>query len=755
MVRLTFLIIIGIYTFSVPLLAQTQKNLEHLKTFARLYGYVRYFHPSNEAVEVDWEQMAIYGAHQARQAADKEALHQNLQALFAPVAPTLIIYPAAVSAEFIPDPLIPPDTSNYRTVAWQHLGVHLGRQSNIYKSRRTGQSEKKPSPTFGTLGNSMEITQYQGNDVKLVASVKMAAEAEGSGHLWLREERGAQPGFALNMEDHPITDTVWQTYEVIGTLAPDATSLGFGCSLRGEGKLWVDGFQLYTKNPRAKSWKLIPLPNADFEEDAPNRPPKNWFAESRKYAFLVTDSVADQGSQSVQIFTESPSRHGLLFPQYPKVGEVYQQEIGSGLASIVPLALYGNDEHTYPPKEEDAFNAFIKMLDNQMPDMISGANLDVRLGSIIIAWNVFQHFYPYFDVVAVDWDGALEEAFRDAYQDSSSTDFLQTLRVLIAKLEDGHGQVYLAGDRSETYFPSVMWEWIEDSLVITDTGQEGLYVGDVVTSIQGQSPKMYFDSLYETISFPSLGWRDYQARASSLWGSYQSTLTLGINSSSKIVLTRDVQAQYYYPHLLNGGRDTSLQELEKGIYYVNVSVASMNDIEKEIEVLQKAKSIIFDLRGYPNRNHEIISHLLTSPDTSTAWMQVPQIIYPDQQNMVGYENDGWAMKPHEPSLDAKIIFITDGRAISYAESFMSFIEHYDLATIVGQPTAGTNGNVNAITLPGGYHIYWTGMKVRKHDGSQHHGVGILPDVYVEKTMAGVRAGRDEFLEKALEIARLE
>jgi C-terminal processing protease CtpA/Prc len=44
------------------------------------------------------------------------------------------------------------------------------------------------------------------------------------------------------------------------------------------------------------------------------------------------------------------------------------------------------------------------------------------------------------------------------------------------------------------------------------------------------------------------------------------------------------------------------------------------------------------------------------------------------------------------------------------------------------------------------------MKVLKHDGSRHHGVGILPDVYVNRTIKGVRENRDEFLEKALEIA---
>jgi C-terminal processing protease CtpA/Prc len=54
-------------------------------------------------------------------------------------------------------------------------------------------------------------------------------------------------------------------------------------------------------------------------------------------------------------------------------------------------------------------------------------------------------------------------------------------------------------------------------------------------------------------------------------------------------------------------------------------------------------------------------------------------------------------------------------------------------------------------LPGGYRIIWTGMKVLKHDGSQHHLIGIKPTVPVSRTIQGVMAGKDEFLEKAIAI----
>ncbi len=69
-----------------------------------------------------------------------------------------------------------------------------------------------------------------------------------------------------------------------------------------------------------------------------------------------------------------------------------------------------------------------------------------------------------------------------------------------------------------------------------------------------------------------------------------------------------------------------------------------------------------------------------------------------------------------------------------------------------KPTAGTNGNVNpCFSIPGSYTITWTGMKVLKHDGSQHHGVGIQPTVPVSRTRAGIAAGRDEMIECAIEL----
>ena len=118
---------------------------------------------------------------------------------------------------------------------------------------------------------------------------------------------------------------------------------------------------------------------------------------------------------------------------------------------------------------------------------------------------------------------------------------------------------------------------------------------------------------------------------------------------------------------------------------------------------------------------------------------------------MAFEFSNWPVLPASPRIRARTAFLIDGRAISYAETWLGMVEHYRLAELVGEPTAGTNGNITTQHLPGGYDVTFTGMKVLKHDGTRHHGVGILPTVPVSPTLAGVVAGRDEQLEKAIDV----
>src|SRR5690625_875593 len=68
--------------------SQEEKNL---MAFTKLYGYVKYFHPSDEAREIDWDKLAVLGVKKVKKANTDKELKKALEALFLPIAPTMKI----------------------------------------------------------------------------------------------------------------------------------------------------------------------------------------------------------------------------------------------------------------------------------------------------------------------------------------------------------------------------------------------------------------------------------------------------------------------------------------------------------------------------------------------------------------------------------------------------------------------------------------------------------------------------------------
>ena len=94
--------------------------------------------------------------------------------------------------------------------------------------------------------------------------------------------------------------------------------------------------------------------------------------------------------------------------------------------------------------------------------------------------------------------------------------------------------------------------------------------------------------------------------------------------------------------------------------------------------------------------------------------------------------------------------LIDDRARSQAEHTGLFFEAACDTTFVGTHTAGANGDVTNLSLPGGIFVYFTGHDVRHADGRQLQRVGLVPQIEVAPTIQGIRDGRDEVLEVAVE-----
>src|SRR5436309_3536680 len=105
---------------------------------------------------------------------------------------------------------------------------------------------------------------------------------------------------------------------------------------------------------------------------------------------------------------------------------------------------------------------------------------------VAAGWGVFQHFYPYMDLVGADWPGALSRALTSAAVDPDEASYVRTLRRLLVELEDGHARVLPVTLPVRFAFT---WDWIEGQLVITSVeagATHGMVAGDRILTINGR-----------------------------------------------------------------------------------------------------------------------------------------------------------------------------------------------------------------------------------------------------------------------------
>lgn len=665
---------------------------------------------------------------------------------------------------------------------------------------------------FGNLMQSVNATRFRGKRVVFRAAVRYDSGTEpGQAQLWMRVDRpNGQMGFFDNMAARPITTPSWAFYQIVGEVASDAESVNVGLILAGGGKAWIDAASLEEDapvvEPRALTvqglanlvafGKLYGYIRHFYPSDAVEQADWNGWAMAGVAAMEDARDSAELAARletffkplapTVQIFEtgkapakidphQSGSDEGIYTVKWLNSGfgggvtdpsqNIYRStrvftpkakddlvpatpfaaDLGAGVSCRVPLALYATSNaalpHTVRPKTPEGVR-----------ESPTGDDRTTRLADVIIAWNVYEHFYPYFDVTKSDWPSVLSESLSKAATDKNARVFLDTLRRMAASANDGHGYV---GHRSDDAFagPPLLAEWVEGKFVVTTVGKDAgrIAIGDEILSIDGKEVGALWKASEPLIPGATEQWRRFRGQTVLLNGSDGSTLELeikhGAAPSTKVTLKRSVSYQ------LKEKRPKPIQEMKDGIWYVDLDGTRIDAQEytKALKDLQSAQGIVFDMRGYPNDvATDVIRRITTKPVTSALW-NIPLVSTPDHRDMKFTVSRWPLMEPAVPRFRGKIAFITDGRAISYAETIMGIVEYYKLGAIVGEPTAGTNGNVNPFSLPGDYTVVFTGMKVLKHDGSQHHGIGILPTVPVHRTIAGVAAGKDELLEKAIAV----
>lgn len=146
------------------------QEVKNLKTFAKLYGYVKYFHPSDEAYSIDWDLFAIHGAKQVEKAKNTQELKVILNELFLPLAPTLQLGEVGDSLTFDIASITPEDTTGLMDISWQHLGAGFKVRESAYWSMRVNRNIEFLSTTWPTaVVKKINAAPYRGKEFKIQA----------------------------------------------------------------------------------------------------------------------------------------------------------------------------------------------------------------------------------------------------------------------------------------------------------------------------------------------------------------------------------------------------------------------------------------------------------------------------------------------------------------------------------------------------------------------------------------------------------
>ena len=386
-------------------------------------------------------------------------------------------------------------------------------------------------------------------------------------------------------------------------------------------------------------------------------------------------------------------------------------------------------------------------------------------------WNMVQYFYPNRDIMADApatspnyWDSVLEESIPSIALAQDSLTYQQELMRFIAKINDTHANLWsslAARPPIGSCQLPVDVRFVEGRpLVIrhisaTAGPSSGLLPGDLIEQLDGvpiddllkQWGPLYADS-NEAARLRDIG--QYMTRGPCGAAAVvvrRGESSLNLTSSRVPISSLDFSASY--THDLPGD---AFQMISDQIAYLKLSSVQAAKSASYIRAAAGTKGLIIDIRNYPSEFVVFtLGRLLVSEPTDFV-----RFTYGDVTNPGAFHwGQPFRLTPQQPHYRGKVVILVDEVTQSQAEYTTMAFRTAPLATVIGSTTAGADGNVSMVPLPGGFISYISGIGVFYPDKWPTQRVGIIPDIEVRPTIEGIRAGRDELLERAIQVVSPE
>lgn len=650
---------------------------------------------------------------------------------------------------------------------------------------------------------------YEGKSIRLSGFIKTENVTEGYAGLWIRID--PQIGFD-NMSNRGVAGTTdWAPFEITLPLKPKETEqIVLGGLLVGKGKMWLDDLKITIDgmelgDPKIKTFQkeifaaqadkafddgskiTFPTLNQDlihnlellgkvwglmkYHHPEIAKGKYNWDYEL--FRFLPAYIKVTDKQQRDHLLVNWIKKYGLLSAcktckatpsdavLKPDLTWINDAGLSANLKSQL-TDLYHNrnqGKNYYIALEPGVGNPNFS---NERPYLeMTNPDAGFRLLSLYRYWNMINYFSPYRHLTDKKWATVMKEYIPKFLNAKNKLSYELTAAQLIGEVNDTHANLWGGREKSNalrgTKFAAFKVEFVEKQLVVVDyfnpefSGFSKVKIGDVITHVNGKTINSLVDSLrpYYPASNSAARLRDMSI---DLLRSPNNTISLNYLSDGQ---KRQVNVPTYERkdlHMYHWYKVDSSQKCYKllpgNIGYITLANIKEEDISEIKKTFKETKGIIIDIRNYPNTfvPFSLGSYFVDEPTSFVKFTTGN----PDNPGEFVFLEGPKITSDHN-SYKGKLVILVNENSQSQAEYTAMAFHAVKNATIVGSTTAGADGNVSTIFLPGGLKTMISGIGIYYPNGKETQRVGIVPEIVVKPTIKGILNGKDEVLERAIKV----
>lgn len=476
-------------------------------------------------------------------------------------------------------------------------------------------------------------------------------------------------------------------------------------------------------------------------------------------------------------------RHTPLLKK--QLTDLTNQINNTGTHQYVPEVFYEGDLPNEPAYPDYTFNAE-----------------PMNLLAFAKAWNAIEYLFPYKYVMDKDWEDVLVEMLPVFKEIKDRTGYEKAILMLETALNDTHAGGFMSPENMQMtnaifkvrYYPPFDYKATKTGLIITQflsdslAKQSSLKVGDALVAINGIKIKQWLKNRSRLLpaSNDAVIYRELSTR-----NNFRGD-TFAFSNIQDSVLSVTVKRQKKNINLSLGMLDrknrNSIKIIErhilkeqtkakefKGIEAIGDSITLVRaghvfdkdipddeDLPKLSAELKSKKALIFDMRKYPQSpgffSYYLPKLLGKAPFKFARYYtadlrQIGIFRYKEELETYMYApKDG--TQPIGDPYSGQIVILVNENTQSMGEWFTMMLRQFNSrAIVIGSQTAGADGDLRRLTLPGDYQFSFTGNGVFYPDGRETQRLGIKPDIYFKPSFEDLSGTNDGQLQRALDFIK--